>query len=137
MKNILKSVLGLIIGAVIFGAGFWVGMMDNDSKRVVITSACHGSHVQQTFTAVFESRDGVIVRDDQITTSTYSTTCTCYVSDKRHENFVAEQIEFSTSDENVLNDSCDVACRAFCDARLAGFSFDEIDKHAAGGFVQE
>ncbi len=137
MKNILKGILWFIIGAVIFGAGFWVGMIDNENNRIVITSACQGSHVQQTFTAVMESRDGVIIRDEQIATSTYSTTCTCYVSDKSHENFVADQIDFSTSDENVLNDSCEDACQAFCNARLAGFTFDAIDKNANGGFIEQ
>ncbi len=124
MKTLFKILLYIIVYGAIFAAGFVIGINNPDAgNRIVITSQCEGSGVQKSYSAVFESRDGVVIRDEKIEIANYTTTCKCFASDKNHDVTNVANVEFSSSDSSVIEEDCAESCHAYCLAHLAGFEF--------------
>ncbi len=126
MKKFLKVMFMIIVYLAIFMAGYIVGNISNRyDNSVVITSECVGQGVQKSYSAIFESRDGVVIRDERIENATYTTTCKCWAADRRHDAMMVAETEFSSSNENDLHNTCSMACQAWCEYQLTGFKFAE------------
>ncbi len=122
----MKKILWAILYIIVFVMGFVVGMIsDKYDNKIVITHECTGQGVQKTYSAIFESRDGVVIRDEKIENATYTTSCLCWASDRTHTATVVAETEFSSNDESELHNTCDTACAAWCEYQLADFKFAE------------
>ncbi len=125
MKKILKVIIAIIIYAIIFGFGFAVGMYDKARRNTIeITGVCSGNGVMKSMTAVYESRDGVVIRDERVETAIYTTTCNCIAADRNHDATTITSVELSSSDVSV-HENCASVCDAYCASQLVEFKFTE------------
>ncbi len=126
MKNFLKALVMIVVYLAIFLAGWIFGTLSNIyDNRVIITSECVGQGVQKSYSGIFESRDGVVVRDEKIENTTYTTTCKCSVSNRHNAPLVVVETEFSSNNADDLNNTCDAACDAWCKHQLVDYKFTE------------
>lgn len=124
MRKVFSWIINIILMALIFGAGFYVGILDNIyNNRIVITSQCAGSGVKKTMSANFERVDGQIIRDEKFETEIHTTRCLCYASDKTHKNLWVDTVEISADSADAAGAQCASGCQAMCEERLKEFTF--------------
>lgn len=122
----MKKLLWAILYIAVFVAGWCAGTISNvRENKIVITSQCTGWGVQKSSSAFFESRDGVVIRDEKVANENYTTTCKCMASDRTHEATLVAQTEFSSNNAQDLRNTCDAACTAWCAQALTEFKFAE------------
>ena len=123
MRKILYILLGIVIICSLFGIGFYVGTLDNKEKNeITITSQCVGSGGQKSFSAKYETKNGKVVKDEQVKSEQYTTRCLCYVSNDTYEKLWVDTVEMSADSANAVKAECEANCQKVCEERLAEFS---------------
>lgn len=123
MRKILYILLGIVIICSLFGIGFYVGTLDNKEKNeITITSQCVGSGVQKSFSAKYETKNGKVVKDEQVKSEQYTTRCLCYVSNDMYEKLWVDTVEMYADSADAVKAECETNCQKVCEERLAEFS---------------
>lgn len=123
MSKLFGWILNIIAMVAIFGAGFYIGMLDNARDRITITSECAGSGVQKSFSASFESRDGQVIKNEKTESQIYTTRCLCYAQDRAHGRVLVDSVEISDVSADAAHAKCAADCQTMCEGRLETFSF--------------
>lgn len=107
----------------LFGTGFYIGTLDTAKENEVkITSQCSGVGVQKSFSAKYETKNGKVVKDEQIKSEKYTTKCLCYFSNRQYENLWVDTIEMSGNSADKVKSVCNQNCQKLCEERLSEFS---------------
>ena len=124
MRKFLYVILGIVIICGLFGAGFYVGTLDNKETKseMKITSQCAGSGIQKSFSAKYETKNGKVVKDEQVKSEQYTTRCLCYVSNDTYEKLWVDTVEMYADSADAVKAECETNCQKVCEERLAEFS---------------
>lgn len=123
MRKLLYIILSIALICGLFAAGFYFGTLDSKEKsKIIITSQCAGTGVQKSFSAKYETKNGKVVKDEQVKSEQYTTRCLCYVSSDTYEKLWVDTVEMSANSADAVKAECEANCQKVCEERLAEFS---------------